>query len=155
MRPIAGQINFNLEFTKNGADEFEENIDTALHELTHVLAFSPSLYDDFVDSRGNKRSGVTEKKYKRGYDTYMIKTPKVLEVSRNHFGCNSISGMELENQGGSGSLGAHWERTILHNEYMTASSIKDAAVSKFTMALLEDSGWYNVDYNQCEPFFFG
>jgi len=133
-----------LAYTKDGKEAFEENVDTALHELTHVLAFSPNLYDHFVDASGNTigSSNVYSSAVKRGQQTTLIKTPKVLEVSKEHFGCNTIEGMELENQGGSGSLGAHWERTILHNEYMTASSINLAAVSKFTFALLEDSGWY-------------
>jgi len=38
---------------------------------------------------------------------------------------------------------------------MTASDIKDAAFSKFTMAILEDSGWYDVDYALAEPLFYG
>ena len=28
-------------------------------------------------------------------------------------------------------------------------------VSEFTLALMEDSGWYKVDYNYSEPYFFG
>jgi len=32
-----------------------------------------------------------------------------------------MEGLELENQGGTGSAGSHWERSILHNELMTAS----------------------------------
>ena len=27
-------------------------------------------------------------------------------------------------------------------------------VSEFTLALMEDSGWYVVDYNYAEPFFW-
>ena len=50
--------------------------------------------------------------------------------------------MRLEDEGTSGSLGSHWERVILENEYMTASGIShDAAISNFTLKLLDDSGW--------------
>ena len=43
----------------------------------------------------------------------------------------------MENQGGSGSIGSHWERTILNNEIMNAvNSNADAYYSKFTFALL-------------------
>ena len=28
-------------------------------------------------------------------------------------------------------------------------------VSEFTLALMEDSGWYKVDYNYSEPYFWG
>lgn len=38
--------------------------------------------------------------------------------------------MQLENEGGSGSVGSHWERTILENEYMTSTNVfTDAVIS--------------------------
>ncbi len=57
----------------------------------------------------------------RGAPRQILKSPKVLETARKYFGCPTISGVEIENEGGSGSAGAHWERTILHNEQMTVS----------------------------------
>lgn len=49
----------------------------------------------------------------------------------------------MENEGGDGSAGSHFERVILENEYMTASAIShDASLTAFTIAVLEDSGWY-------------
>lgn len=49
----------------------------------------------------------------------------------------------MENEGGSGSAGSHWERAVIENEYMTATAIShDAVITDFTFALLEDSGWY-------------
>jgi hypothetical protein len=51
--------------------------------------------------------------------------------------------MLLENQGSAGSLGSHWERTILNNEIMNAiASNTDAYFSYFTFALLKDTNWY-------------
>lgn len=85
----------------------------------------------------------------------MIVTPKVKEVTRAHFGCSTAEGMELENEGGSGSKGSHWERLLLSNEAMTASDIPNAAFSKFTLALLEDSGWYAPVYEKAMPFYWG
>jgi len=38
---------------------------------------------------------------------------------------------------------------------MTASSIKDARLSEFTLALLEGSGWYQVNYSFAEPMTYG
>ena len=38
---------------------------------------------------------------------------------------------------------------------MTASSIKDSRYSEFTLALLEGSGWYKVDYKYAEPMTYG
>lgn len=44
--------------------------------------------------------------------------------------------MELEDNGGSGSKGAHFERVGIANEVMTASEIPNSALSKFTLAVL-------------------
>jgi len=52
-------------------------------------------------------------------------------------------------------LGSHWERTILMNEAMTGSRIKYRAYSKFTLALLKDSGWYDTVEELSDEFFFG
>ncbi len=38
---------------------------------------------------------------------------------------------------------------------MTASTITDAVVSEFGLALLEGTGWYKVDYTRKEPFTWG
>lgn len=64
--------------------------------------------------------------------------------------------MQLEEYGGTGSAGSHWERVILENEYMTASAIShDAVYSKFTFALLEDSGWYQPSYESVDEIDWG
>lgn len=65
-------------------------------------------------------------------------------------------GMKLENQGGSGSAGSHWEKVMIENEYMTAATIKhDAIYSNFTFTLLEDSGWYKSTSIDADPAEWG
>lgn len=63
--------------------------------------------------------------------------------------------MELENDGGSGSLGSHWEKVILYNEMMTAVSAKNTVISEFTLAILQDSGWYKVNFDMAHPISWG
>lgn len=54
--------------------------------------------------------------------------------------------MKVENDGDEGSANAHWERSLLKNEIMTASDIVgDIQFSGATINLLKDSGWYEVD----------
>ena len=86
----------------------------------------------------------------RGAYRKILKSPKVLETAKNYFNCSTIVGVELENKGGTKSAGSHWKRTILHNELMTASSIPDASYSVFTLSLLQDTGWYQVDFDLAE-----
>lgn len=38
---------------------------------------------------------------------------------------------------------------------MTASAIKDVRVTEFALALLEGTGWYQVDYSLAEPVTYG
>ena len=65
-------------------------------------------------------------------------------------------GAPLENQGGSGSLGAHWERSVFQNEIMTASDLTERLVfSNLTMALLESTGWYKVNKIYAEALIWG
>jgi hypothetical protein len=74
-------------------------------------------------------------------------TPKVVEHAKKYFNCDSIEGVELEDQGGTGSSGSHWEQRILLGEYMGAVIYQEEMViSEFTLAALEDSGWYKVNY---------
>ena len=82
----------------------------------------------------------------------------------NHFNCNKlentslygVKGVKLEDDGLSGSRGSHWDLLWLKSEYMN-SIIYDSLsyVSYFTLALFEDSGWYKVDYDKIEPYFWG
>ena len=35
------------------------------------------------------------------------------EVGKRHFGCSKLDGVQLEDQGGSGTAGSHWEERLL------------------------------------------
>jgi hypothetical protein len=83
----------------------------------------------------------------------MIITPKVKAIAREYYNCSTAEGAEMENQ--RGKEGSHWERALLWNEMMTASSMQDGALSKFTLAFFEDSGWYKVDYSLAEEMYWG
>jgi hypothetical protein len=48
-----------------------------------------------------------------------------LNHAKEYFGCPSLTGVPLEENGGSGSAGAHWERIAFGNEGMTASGLKN------------------------------
>jgi hypothetical protein len=46
-RPITGLVNFNLAYLKISNKEFNDFTMTVLHEIMHVLGFSPTLYEHF------------------------------------------------------------------------------------------------------------
>jgi len=149
-RAISGQINFNLNsvVASNDAD-FEKDMMVAMHEMTHVLGVSQSLFPNYLNVPSQGTVNVN------GYSTPYISVSPLTEMVREHFGCSNAVGALLENQGGSGSAGSHFERRVFMNEYMTASATQDMRITKFTLALLEGSGWYKVNYAMADPFYWG
>jgi len=150
-RPVVGVLNLNPRYIDTA-----DIVTTARHELLHLLGFSPSAYSRYIDESGNTL-GLTsvvgsESRTFNGQTVNVNKiiTPRVTAHARSYFGCDNVDGVELEESGGSGSAGAHWEARILNNELMTASNsftafTDEGILSNFTLALLEDSGWYRVN----------
>jgi len=149
-RPFVGQVNFNFRGLIPESDyQFQADLPTTMHEITHVLGFSQSLYDHWPKGSTIRTKNVAGKTVK-----YLDANPLTKTV-REHFGCSSAPGAYLEDAGGSGSAGAHFERRIFMNEYMTASEIRDARITKFTLSLLDSTGWYKVNYKMQEPIYWG
>ena len=70
-----------------------------------------------------------------------------MEVAKKYFNCPTMEGVELENQGGSGTADSHWEARILLGEYMNGYSYtEEQVISEFTLAYLEDTGYYKPNY---------
>jgi len=44
-------------------------------------------------------------------------------MTKEHYGCESAPGALFENEGGAGSIAAHWERSMFYNEIMNPSGI--------------------------------
>ena len=91
-----------------------------------------------------------------GTSRTLLKTPQVLARARSYFECSTLEGVDLEDDGGSGSAGSHWEERQLVTEFMQAapSGMKNVK-SEFTLALLEDSGWFKPDYSKAELMSWG
>jgi len=146
IRPIYGVllINPNLSFSKRNTNLYMKNL--FFHELTHVLVFSPELFSNL---------GMMTTRIFDGSFVSFINSPKVLTTARQHFNCTSLNGVPLENQGGSGSAGSHWEARYLLGDYMISSDYFDNVISDITLALFEDSGIYKVNYYSGGLFKFG
>jgi hypothetical protein len=155
--------------------------DVAVHEMAHLLVFTDWLYKYFRTPDGTPRTprpfqdetracadGSTLKaKFpsrttvnttfnSEGRLTLQITTPRVAQVARNQFGCDSMTGARLEDQSGT-CLGSHWHERLFLGEIMSPamSSSSENILSPLTLALLEDSGWYRVDYSNASVPTFG
>lgn len=85
----------------------------------------------------------------------VLVTPRVVREARAHFGCDSLEGAELENQGLDGTALTHWEKRLFENEAMTGTHTQNPAYSRLTLALMEDSGWYRADYGLADGLGWG
>ena len=142
-RPIVGviYINNNIDINLGNINIYLKYI--FLHEITHILGFHYELFKYYPG--GLEKTIKTEKEERTKIEKKFIITPKVVNFAKKYFNCNELNGVELENQ--HNIPWSHWEARILLGEYMTSSSYTpEQVISEFTLALLEDSEWYKVNY---------
>ena len=149
-RPVMGYILLNQNYSINKTNAEDYLIMLLLHEITHILVFSKNLFEYYQYS-GN----VTTTESINGIDRTFIITSNVRNAAAKHFGCSSIIGVELENQGGTGSIGSHWEARIMLGDYMISTDYQEIVISDISLALFKDSGWYEVNYYSGGLFRFG
>ena len=144
-RPIVGILNINSKISLNlkNIDYLLQSI--LLHELTHILGFLISLFKYYPggEAKTIKFAEESRTKVEKGF----IITPNVISIAKKYFNCESITGVELERNSIDIIAESHWEARILLGEYMNSEFYTpEQVVSEFTLALLEDSGWYKANY---------
>ena len=132
------KINKDVDYTKPHSEEYFQSI--LVHEFTHILGFSKHFFEKYYHNLFWKIDDL-------GYNRTYLNSTKVVQVAKKYFNCEDIDGVELENQGGSGTSSSHWEARILLGEYMNGYSYtEEQVISEFTLAVLEDSGYYKANY---------
>lgn len=156
-RPVAGFIGFTKNLNSDKINWLDYYTNIAVHELTHVLGFNSDLFDAFVDENDNAIpiNKTLQEIEVDGVKRKIIVSPKALEAARKHFNCPELRGIELENQGGLGTIGSHWESRIMLTEFMVGFTYDEATLSDITLAFLEDSGWYKTNYYTGGLFRYG
>ena len=76
-------------------------------------------------------------------------------MAEAHFSCPYVTGVPLEDEGGPGAAGSHWESIAMGNDIQVARSPTNAKLSKFTLQLLDESGHYLVNWDMEEAFTYG
>ncbi|KAH9604464.1 hypothetical protein KSS87_016379 [Heliosperma pusillum] len=156
-RAIAGHVNVAPRHLTAEAETLLSA--TLIHEVMHVLGFDPHAFAHFRDERKRRRTQVIQQSMdeRLGRTVTRVVLPRVIMHSRYHYGAFSenFTGLELEDGGGRGTSGSHWEKRLLMNEIMTGSVDTRSVVSPMTLALLEDSGWYKVNYRMADHLDWG
>ena len=143
-RPIITLLDYNVRFLEiylRGAGNDKAKILTYsfMHEFFHFLGFEKSILEKAriltttivkrVNSIGNQKAIATGK--------------TLLTKAKEYFNCSSIIGLEFEVD----EQFLHWDSRILLGDIMTSNIYyPDQVISEFTLALLEDIGWYKVNY---------
>ena len=141
-RPYGGilLINTDLDLNRANAHLYMKNI--FFHEITHILAFHPSIFQ------------LKNMMKKVGNMNYLI-SKNVIKRAKEHFDCSSLTQIPLENQGGEGNAGYHWEARYMLGDYMISTDYPDVAISNITLAVFEDTGFYKVNYYSAGLFKYG
>lgn len=128
---------------------------TALHETMHILGLKRQnsnqaslfrdkwgcqrpdsfLFEDAKQSDGTDEDGFITKEVRHW------KTPLVLQVARQQFGCKTLKGVPMEDV----KLGwlAHWEARVMGPDVMSYGiGVGETYVSDITLAFFVDSGQY-------------
>ena len=144
-RPIVGivNINSNISLDLKNIDYLLQSI--LLHELTHILGFLVSLFKYYKG--GEEKIIKYQKEPRTDVEKGFIISPTVISYAKKYFNCNSLKGVELERSTIDIIADSHWEARILLGEYMNSEIYTpEQVISEFTLALLEDSGWYKANY---------
>ena len=145
-KPVGGIVGINPSLSNDKIDSkiFIEMI--LMHELSHVLGFHPFFFEAL---NLITKETIDNKEY------VYINSEKVLEKAKIHFNCSEIKGIQLEDQGGEGSIRSHWEARYMLSDYMISTDYTEMVISDITLALFEDTGFYKVNYYTGGLFRFG
>ena len=134
-KPLVGYIIFNEGRLNYAKQNLEQNINITMHELLHVLVFSKDLFAYFPKVNGESVLSQNSQ------GDYFYKGKNLVNVAKEHFECSTLTQLPLENEGSDGSKGNHFEATVFGNEVMVSSAKHGYKFSKFTLAVMQDSGW--------------
>ncbi|GMF56750.1 unnamed protein product [Phytophthora fragariaefolia] len=178
-------VNFCPSQISTASEDYETQVSTAMHEMTHALGFSAQFFALMRYPDGTPRtprdangrpptsksgtcpngspfdyfvepsSNTVQYSTERGHVVAKMVTPNVAAFVKSHFDCDSLTGAEIEQQDNSGCLGSHWEERIFEPEYMTPVDSFRNVFSALTLAFFEDSGWYRANLSTAERMHFG
>ena len=147
-RPYIATIAYNdmldtIRSIDNSTHKIEAISLIFLHEFTHILGFTKEILQaknliKTVSTHYRMNTLTQNRLYATGTN--------VVNRAKAYFNCQNLTGVELDDDSGDEHM-LHWSARILLGDYMIAELYyPDQAISEITLALLEDLGWYKVNY---------
>lgn len=172
-RPIHGAVFLNPRFIPTIAQS-ENSTNNAffyvcIHEIFHALGIGSDKFELFHPYENSTRySPIYCSLNKSGKIMKFIITPYAHLFATKQFGTEIFigdngtcpSGIEIEDGGGLGTSGNHLEGRTYMTELMTGATIQSSAgpfnrLTDASLALLQDSGNYKVDWSMGQPLVWG
>ena len=153
-RPITGIVGvekYGSDGWENYTDRkqaFKSAMNIMIHEFGHIIAFTS--WETFLKDNVLTIQGTD------GNKEFYWKGPKAIEIARKYYNCSGdFKGLPLSSH--HGYIGGHQQEDWFGNEGMTPATDNSGAdlFSGMTLALCEDSGWYQADYAMAENYEFG
>ena len=136
-RPRVAAVTFNAARLRKSAEGVRAAVEMTIEALLKTLLFNPELLR-------RAPAGVT-----KDGELTMFSGPNVLEWGRAHFDCDEFEGMPAAAEG------RGFDRRFAGDEVLTPGPKQRGVVSRLTMAVLRDSGWFDVDFSKAEPNAWG
>ena len=156
-RTVLGSFTLNYAYISlNPRREFSY-FPVFLHEITHLLGFSSDEYSNYIDKQTGSVYTTNEKQINVTINSTIFSAlafPDLVSFAKSYYGCNDITGVPLENGGGSGSASSHWELLFLPNELMSPQVMNYMKITDFTLSLLRLTSWYDITDNAAQEFSF-
>ena len=153
-RPNICYIKINSTMFSVEPKNLEKNYYIVLHEIIHCLGFSHIQYDRFLNQPvieyHDKKFTFFKKK-----NVVKFVFPEIVSLAQQHFGSDEIDGVWLESSGDGGTRGSHFEKIHFGNEIMNPKPTGSMVVSLFTLAVLQRTGWYDINMAKAERFVWG
>ena len=147
-RPLVGFTVFNDYYLKVDNGKSDNDIATYVHETLHALIFSSTLWKFMPKVNGLDQYFIHD-------GNHYLRSPILVNEARKHFNCPQIQAIPLEDDGGDGSKGGHFERVVFGDETMVSEDVATAKFSRMTLALMKDSGWYDIDLSKGDHYTWG
>lgn len=146
-RPTFGRMNIGSRYLPSNwyaADPFEREriVRTLTHELVHLLGFTYEFMSTFLPS---KLLASVPALRGKSYNVVAWVGANAVQAARIQMNCPTLSFVELEDQGGSGTALSHLERHTYLQELMNGISgarWRGNQFSAITLGILADMGHY-------------